>query len=299
MADEFNFDSFQFDDFDSGISADGALSQTPDISDIVTNLRKRVMVVVAIVDISPSMKGARIGAVNDALRNVINELRKREHGNTSAEIRLSVMTFAGNARCIDEMPVPIGEYAFSDIEPVISGGTFYSKALTLLNQKLSPRAFMKSAAGAYTPLLIFMTDGKPSDPALYRDELRILEENKWFRYSTRAAIAIGKEASSAECRQALLDFTRDEKNIFEARNAVMLAKQIELVTLTGVDFATKQGSVQNVNTQSSQTAVVESVSLPPENSDEFAFETDSSVPENQKSTLNIDLTDINDEDWSF
>jgi len=44
-----------------------------------------------------------------------------------------------------------------------------------------------------------------------------------------------------------LEFTGNEKMVLEARNTNILTKQIELVTLTGVDFVTQQGSLQNSN----------------------------------------------------
>ena len=150
MADNetFDFDSFdfgEFDNLDTGVNVQRQPVVTPDVSHIVTSLKKRAMVVIFVVDISGSMKGARIGAVNDAIRNVLPELKK----------------------------------------------------------------------------------------------------NKWFRYSTRVGIAIEEGALSPECRRVLTEFTDNEKNVYEAKNTVVLARQIRLVTLTGVDTVTHQGSVQN------------------------------------------------------
>lgn len=306
MGINFDFENFKFEDFDSldsGIDANDELSDTPDVADIVTDLRKRVMVVVMVIDISPSMKGAKMGSVNDALRNVINELRRREHGSTAAEIRIALITFATRAEAVTKSPVPVSEYSLKDIQPVQSGCTSYSSAFFLLNEKLSSKEFMKSAAGAYTPLVVLMTDGKPSDPGLYEDAIRELEENKWFKYSTRAAIAIGKEANNPECKKALIEFTKDKNNVFESRNAVMLAKQIELVTLTGVDFATKQGSIQNTAVSPQ---IQPTVKLPEQplttnnkNNDEFAFEQVSPQKQSETGIFDIDLSEINSEEWTF
>ena len=202
------------------------------------------MVVFFVIDISGSMRGARIGAVNDAIRNVIPELKKREKGNTSAEIKVAVLEFSTRANWRTAQPEPVSTYKYNDIEQVY-GGTNYGMAFAALNEKLSQRAFLSSTAGAYTPLIIFMTDGKPSDMGLYPEQLALLKQNKWFKHSTRAGIAIEEGALSPECKRVLLEFTENESNIYEAKNTVILAKQIELVTLTGVDLVTQQGSIQN------------------------------------------------------
>lgn len=263
--DPFDLDSFEFGDFDSldtGVNVQNQPVVTPDVSNIVTSLKKRAMVVFFVVDISGSMRGARIGAVNDAIRNVLPELKKREHGNTAAEIRIAVLEFSTRANWRTLSPEPVSTFQYRDIDNV-GGGTNYRTAFAALNEKLSRKQFLNATAGAYTPLIIFMTDGKPSDMGLYKDELERLKQNKWFQYSTRAGIAIEEGALSPECKRVLMEFTENEKNVYEAKNTVILAKQIELVTLTGVDFVTQQGSIQNTNTSVAQrTPSFSSVSTP-------------------------------------
>ncbi len=258
MADNeiFDLDSFDFGEFDSldtGVNVRRQPVQTPDVSNIVTSLKKRAMIVIFIIDISGSMKGARIGAVNDAIRNVLPELKKREKGNTSAEIKVAIMEFSNNAHWRTLMPEPVSTFRYVDIIDVY-GGTNYGKAFEKLNEKLSADQFMSSTAGAYTPLIVFMTDGKPSDMGLYRETLDELKQNKWFRYSTRVGIAIEEGALSDDCKRVLTEFTDNEKNVYEAKNTAILARQIKLVTLTGVDSVTHQGSVQNSNPQQSPAA---------------------------------------------
>lgn len=263
--DPFDLDSFDFGDFDSldtGVNVQTQPVATPDVSNIVTSLKKRAMVVFFVVDISGSMRGARIGAVNDAIRNVLPELKKRERGNTAAEIRIAVLDFSTRANWRTLSPEPVSTFQYRDIENV-GGGTNYGTAFAALNEKLSRKQFLNSTAGAYTPLIIFMTDGKPSDMGLYKEELERLKQNKWFQYSTRAGIAIEEGALSPECKRVLMEFTENDKNVYEAKNTVILAKQIELVTLTGVDFVTQQGSIQNTNTGVAQrTPTFHSASTP-------------------------------------
>ena len=245
-----SFDFGEFDSLDTGVNVQRQPVQTPNVSDIVTSLKKRAMIVIFIIDISGSMKGARSGAVNDAIRNVLPELKKREKGNTSAEIKVAVMEFSTNARWRTIVPQPVSTFQYTDITDVY-GGTNYGRAFEKLNEKLSADQFMSSTAGAYTPLIVFMTDGKPSDMGLYRENLDELKRNKWFKYSTRVGIAIEDGALSEDCRRVLTEFTDNEKNVYEAKNTAVLARQIRLVTLNGVDSVTHQGSIQNSNPQPS------------------------------------------------
>ncbi len=249
ILDDFDLNDFDFGEFDaagSGVDLNKPLVQTPNVNDIVTNLRKRSMLVIFIVDISGSMRGARIGAVNDAIRNVLPELKKREKGNTAAEIKIAILEFSSEARWKTPSPQQLSNFNYEDITNV-GGCTNFGTAFHELNEKLDKNAFLSSSAGSYTPLIILLTDGKPSDIMMYHEELNILRRNRWFKYATRAGIAIEEGALSPECKKVLMEFTENEKNVYEAKDTIMLAKQIQLVTLVGVDFVTQQGSLQNTS----------------------------------------------------
>ncbi len=241
----FDLDDISFEPFEGeGLDPiEQQLDETPEISEIVPNLQKRAMVVCFVVDVSGSMRGHRIDAVNDAIRNVIPELKKLEKSNTSAEIRIAVLEFSSTAHWKTPVPVPVSQFIYDDIVDV-RGGTNFGQAFAAMNEKFNDN-FFKGAAGSYLPLIILMSDGKPTDMGLYPAELERLRKNKWFRGSTRAGIAIEEGALSPECKQVLLRFTENEKNIYEAKNTVILARQIQLVTDVGARSITKQGSVQN------------------------------------------------------
>jgi len=247
MSDDF-WDGFDFPTLDTPTGSTSSITQpieqTPSLDTIMPDLKKRAMVVFFIIDISGSMKGNRIQAVNDAIRNLIPELKKREASNTNAEIRVAIMEFSSNANWRTNEPVPVSSFNYDEIT-YVGGGTNFGKAFSALNMKLSRTEFLKSSAGSYTPLIILMTDGKPSDLALYKEELDKLKQNSWFQYATKAGIAIEEGALSPECRKVLLEFTSNESMVLLAANTNVLAKQIQLVTLTGVDFVTQRGSIQN------------------------------------------------------
>ena len=245
--DLYEWDSNDIDDFDNtktGVNMNRQPIKTPDISNIMTQLKRRAMIVILVIDVSGSMRKQRIGAVNDAIRNLIPELQKRERSNTSAEIKLAILEFSSEAHWRTAEPVPVSRFRYEDITDV-SGGTNYGTAFEELNKKMNERQFFNATAGAYAPLIIFMTDGKPTDVGIYPDELEKLKRNKWFQISTRAGIAIAEGALSEKCKEALVKFTENADNIYDAKDTALLAKQIQLVTLTGVDFVAQKGSVQH------------------------------------------------------
>ena len=226
------------------------LSDTPNISDIETLLVKRAMVVFFLVDVSGSMRGDRINAVNSSIRKLIPELAKREQKNTSAEVKIAIMEYSDNVVWLTRQPQPVKNYAYRDIVIDEFKVTNMGLAFEELNAKLSRKEFLNSAAGAYTPLIILLTDGIPTDPARYPAALEKLKNNQWFRYATKAGIAIQIQNNQKEkAMHVLTSFTGRESMVFEAKNIEILARQIELVTLTGVDFVTQQGSLQNTKIQ--------------------------------------------------
>lgn len=256
------FDTDHFDNFNTGVNMNRQPIHTPDISHIVTNLKRRAMIVILVIDVSGSMKEERIGAVNDAIRNLIPELQQRERSNTAAEIKLAILEFSSKAHWITDEPVPVSRFRYEDITDV-RGGTNYGNAFEELNKKMNKEQFFQSTAGAYAPLIVFMTDGKPTDVGIYPEKLRELQANKWFQISTRAGIAIAEGASSAECKKALVEFTENPDNVFDARNAFVLARQIQLVTMTGVTFVAQRGSEQNRSSQTNVKYRQQSISASP------------------------------------
>ena len=195
MSDDF-WDGFDFPTLDiptgSTNSITQPIEQTPSIDTIMPDLKKRAMVVFFIIDISGSMKGNRIQAVNDAIRNLIPELKKREASNTNAEIRVAIMEFSSNANWRTTEPVPVSSFNYNEIT-YVGGGTNFGKAFSALNKKLSRNEFLKSSAGSYTPLIILMTDGKPSDLLAYDN---VIPKVKAHQFTNIVACAAGPKAKT-------------------------------------------------------------------------------------------------------
>ena len=59
---------------------------------------RRTMTLVFVVDTSGSMEGNKIGAVNDAIRNVIPMLKDISDNNADAEIKIAALDFSSNVK---------------------------------------------------------------------------------------------------------------------------------------------------------------------------------------------------------
>jgi uncharacterized protein YegL len=216
---------------------------TNDIKEILAGLRKHVIVVLLMIDVSGSMRGARIGAVNDAIGKALPDLKKYESENSGTEIRVAIMEFSSVSRWKTPAPEPVSSFHYDDIQET-GGGTNYGKALAALSEFLSRKDFLNSP-DVHAPVIVILTDGKPSDKALYGEELRALMSNVWFRRAARAGLAVEEGAESPECRQALVEFTGGESMVFLAKDLRKLEGQVRFVIMAGVDAITKQGAVRN------------------------------------------------------
>ena len=209
-----------------------------DVESLIASLRRRTMTVVFMIDISGSMKGERLGTVNSAMRNVVSSLRKLEGVRASAEYHVAVMEFASSAVWRTPVPEPVSDFQYEDVTRT-GGGTNYSNAFKALNEKLSDGVFMGAEARSCDPVLILMTDGKPSDPFIYGEELGRLRENAWFRRAVRAGVAIGEGASSEECLRALTEFAGDRSMVFPM-NICDLKDRIERIVLKMADLSARR-----------------------------------------------------------
>ena len=212
-----------------------------DIEAILTSLHQNVMVIVFIVDVSGSMRGPRIEAVNDALRGVLPYVVKREREST-AEMRIAVMEFSGSARWRTLAPEAVSSFQYEDITDT-GGGTNYSKAFKALGEKLSRSEFLSTAGKVYAPFVMMITDGKPSDPALYKEELASLNVNPWFVSASRAGIALAEGAEDPKCLKALAEFTGNESMVFTIRGVQALGRYVRGALAAGIGSALMRGAL--------------------------------------------------------
>ena len=77
---------------------------------------RRTMILFFMVDCSGSMFGSKIGAVNDAIRNVMPMIQSISDDNADAEIKVAVLRFSTGCEWVYSTPKPAGDFEWIDVE---------------------------------------------------------------------------------------------------------------------------------------------------------------------------------------
>lgn len=205
------------------------------IYDDVVEVARRTMVLFFLVDTSGSMEGAKIGTLNQAIEDVIPEIREISHNNADAEIKIAVLNFSNGAEWITPYPIPAEDYDWSFLDA--SGLTDFGAACRELNEKLSRNAFMSDVTGSFAPAVFLLSDGAPTDD--YNAELDKLWQNNWFKKAIRVAVAIGEDANT----KILSKFTGNIESVLTVHNPEALRKMIRFVSVTASQIGSRSSSV--------------------------------------------------------
>ena len=158
-------------------------------------IARKKLVIFYVLDTSGSMVDeGKIGALNEAMRETVTVLQEIASKNADAEMQIAVMEFSSGARWITAAPTFLEDFYWDDL--TAGGLTDIGDALHELRTKMSRSVFLQSDTGYMVPIIIFMSDGYPTDS--WEKELqKIIDEktgNKWFKYSTKIAFALGNDA---------------------------------------------------------------------------------------------------------
>ena len=197
---------------------------------------RRTMVLFFVVDTSGSMDGAKIGAVNAAIEEVIPAIKEVSDDNADAQIKIAALEFSSGATWqTPDGPVPADQFRWNYLNA--AGPTEFGMACRALNEKLSTKAFMQEATGSFAPAIFLLSDGDPTDD--WQRELAKLKENKWFKAAVKAAMAIGDDAN----KDVLKEFTGSMEAVVEVHNTAMLKKMIKFVSVRASQVASKSSNV--------------------------------------------------------
>ena len=209
------------------------------IYDDVVEVARRTMVLFFVVDTSGSMEGSKIGTLNQAIEDVIPEIRDISENNADAEIKIAVLEFSSGARWITPSPVPADGFEWQYLNAV--GLTDLGQACKCLNEKLSRNSFMSDVTGSFAPAIFLLSDGAPTDR--YTDELEKLKQNNWFKKAMKVALAVGEDANTA----VLADFTGNEESVLTVHNPESLRKMIRFVSVTSSQIGSQSSAVGGGN----------------------------------------------------
>ncbi len=198
----------------------------PDSEEMGPGARK-ILPIIYVIDTSGSMMGTRIAAVNQAMRETMEVLKEVSEKNPTAELKIGVLQFASGASWVtseNELTF-MEDFFWSDLEA--GGLTDLGSALDELYDKLSRSTFLDSKAGYKVPVLIFISDGGPTDN--YKAALgKIAATNDWYKAATKIAIAIDDESDTA----VLTEITGNSESVIKVTDMETLKKLIKVVSVT-------------------------------------------------------------------
>lgn len=208
---------------------------TDEALDILSNepIARKSLTLFYLIDTSGSMSGDKIGQVNTVMGEVIPEIR--DTGGSDSEIKMAVMTFDDDVAWMYDEPKPVEDIDWSSLETGVL--TCMGAAFEELNSKLSRNGFMNSASVSFAPVIFLMSDGWPNDD--YKEALKKLRMNKWFRYALKIAVAIGYDADKG----VLAEFTGNPETVVDVNNGKALRRLIKEITITSSQIGSKSSSL--------------------------------------------------------
>ena len=152
-----------------------------------------------VIDTSGSMAGAKIGALNDAMINILSELQYE-----GVPMEVSVLLYSKTVRWMYERPIDISEFEWKNVEA--NGMTAMGKACIALAKR-----FTEDEASNDVSIIIIISDGYPTDD--FDEGINALNETPSFLSSNRFAIAVD-DADEV----ALQRFTGNSDRVFKLKD---------------------------------------------------------------------------------
>ena len=191
-------------------------------------IAKQKFDVILIVDCSSSMRGERIGKVNEAISDIVLCLRDLQYENANVDFFLSVLTFATDAQW-SVRSVPVQEYTH---QPLRAGGQSnlvlaYDELICALKKRSA--GGMMPDFGGVAPVLLLLSDGHSSGGS-GKKKINVLKKLPWFKVAIKYAVAIG--LNDERTKTVLQDFTGERETCLEACDPNVLKNIIKIVVLT-------------------------------------------------------------------
>ena len=193
-----------------------------------------------VIDNSGSMEGEKLGAVNNAIRDVMTIMPEIQEDTSDATIKISALKFSDKAEWIYSEPKLVSDFRWNDISP--DGGTNLSAAYDELGKWLSKKenGGQMPDIGGVAPVIILMTDGMPTSHDWER-RLEKLKKKGWFKVALKYALAIGVDTQ--EAMDVLSKFTGNSETVLRVYTAEALRKVIKAIAVTASKVKSNSSSV--------------------------------------------------------
>ena len=211
-------------------------------SSLLEGIKKQELNLIFVIDNSGSMEGEKIGAVNNAIRDVLSIMPDIQEDTSDAEIKISALTFSENCHWVYTEPKAVDEFKWQDI--TTEGGTDYSKAYDELAKFLCKKenGGQMPDIGGVAPIVILMSDGMPTSPD-WEEHLNSLKKKGWFKVALKYALAIQIDTSDA--MDVLTKFTGNSETVLKVYTAEALRKVIKVIAITASKVKSSSSLVNN------------------------------------------------------
>lgn len=192
---------------------------------VPTTPPRRTMNLFYIIDVSGSMSGEKIEAVNQVMPEVLKLVGEisAENGD-NAQIKASCLTFSDKAQWMYDEPVDASEFKW--IEQRTYGGTEVGNMCKKLEKELHRGTSLGSETGHMRPAIILMSDGYPTDN--WEVGFAELKKNRWFSEAIKVAVGIGNDADD----DMLKKFIGGPERYITVHNIDALKKMLVVVSAT-------------------------------------------------------------------
>lgn len=217
-------------------------------------IAKQELNLIFVIDNSGSMDGEKIGAVNNAIRDVMSIMPEIQEDTADADIKISALTFSDDAKWIYAQPMGVSDFKWKDIS--VEGGTNLSLAYEKLAQYLQKKSNggKMPDLGGVAPIIILMTDGLPTSYD-WEDKLNLLKKKGWFRVALKYALSIGVETQ--EAMDVLTRFTGNPETALKVYTAEALRKVIKVIAVTASKVKSNSSRVGASSSNGTNNAVAQ------------------------------------------
>lgn len=177
---------------------------------------RRDLFIYFLIDCSSNMGGSKIGAVNDAMENLLVTLEEINNTNPSGDIILKVLLINDNPQWMYSEGKDVGDFVWQVIRA--SGDFYFGKALNYLTKDIIDSFDSYN----YDPIFILLTSSPSVD--VWEFSLKRLYNLETFDWGHKIAITIGDSCEFDMLRA----FTRDEDKIFNLSNIDRLKNAIHI-----------------------------------------------------------------------
>jgi uncharacterized protein YegL len=208
------------------------------------------MVLFFVVDTSGSMDGTKIGMVNTAIREVLPELKGV--GASVVDLKIACLKFSSGCNWMHSAPVPVENFQWDNLSA--DGVTDFGAACKELSDKMLKDKFLSAPSASVAPAIFLMSDGEPTDD--YKIGLSALQQNNWYKYAVKVAVAIGNDANI----EVLKEFTGNSEAVITVHTPEALRKMIRFVSITTTQIGT-ESPMQNGQIESKQDTMIDQLKI--------------------------------------